>query len=322
MAPQINRLNPLQVQRIQKSGRHGDGHGLYLECSDRGSKAWIFRFMMKGRARTMGLGPYPVISLADGKTKALECKKLLLAGVDPIEARRSKLKEEELNNAKTLSFDECAALYIESHKIGWKNAKHSKQWESTLKTYASPIFGSLPIKAIDTALVMRVLEPIWQTKPETASRLRGWIELVLSWATTRGYREGDNPARWRGHLDTLLPKHSSVKKVKYFTALPLNQVGDFIATLRGEKGTVARALEFLILCASRTGEVLGAKWDEINLEDRIWTIPAHRMKAKKEHRVPLSSSALEILEEMQSLGTSYVFPIKNTPGKLLPSNGI
>lgn len=190
-----NKLSSLTVQRINKPGRYADGHGLYLECSDRGTKAWIFRFMLKGIARAMGLGPYPVISLADARLSALECKRLLLKGIDPIEERRAQRKEQELQNAKAISFDKCAQAYIESHKIGWKNAKHIGQWKNTLEAYVSPVFGSQPVQVIDTALIMRALEPIWQAKPETASRVRGRIELILSWATTHGYREGENPAR-------------------------------------------------------------------------------------------------------------------------------
>ena len=275
--------------------------------------------MLKGKARAMGLGPYPVLGLADARMKALECKKLLLEGNDPIEARNAQRREKELNNAKAISFDACAAAYIESHKIGWKNAKHVTQWTNTIETYASPIFGSQPVQVVDTALVMRVLEPIWQTKPETASRVRSRIELVLSWATTRGYREGENPARWRGHLDNLLPKRSSVKSVEHFTALPINSIGDFMSALRAQVGVAPRALEFLILCASRTGEVIGAKWNEINLDEGIWTIPAERMKAKREHRIPLAPRAIEILKEMQANETmGYVFP--SLPGNKPLSN--
>jgi integrase len=304
-----NKLSSLTVQRINKPGRYADGNGLYLECSDRGTKAWIFRYMLNGRARAMGLGPLPVIGLADARLRALSCKKLLIDGIDPIEDRRAKLKQKELNDAKAISFDACAAAYIESHKMGWKNAKHINQWKNTIETYVSPHFGSQPVQVVDTGLVMRALEPIWQAKPETASRLRGRIELVLSWATTRGYREGDNPARWRGHLDNLLPKRSAVKSVEHYSALPIAEMGTFMSDLREQDGIAARALEFMILCASRTGEVIGAQWNEINLDDGIWIIPAVRMKAKREHRVPLAPRAIEILKEMRAHDLpTYVFP--------------
>jgi integrase len=309
MGHSSNKLSSLTVQRISQPGRYADGHGLYLECSDRGTKSWIFRFMLNGKARAMGLGPFPVIGLADARIKTLECRKLLLEGTDPIEARAIQRREREFDKAKEISFDACAAAYIESHKIGWKNAKHASQWVNTLATYVSPIFGSQPVQIVDTALVMRVLESIWQTKPETASRVRSRLELVLSWATTRGYREGENPARWRGHLDNLLPKRSSVKRVAHFAAMPINSVGNFMSALREQVGVAPRALEFLILCASRTGEVIGARWNEVNIKDGTWIIPSERMKAKREHRVPLAPRAIEILKEMQRKDNpEYVFP--------------
>lgn len=309
MARSSNKLSSLIVARLRDPGRYADGNGLYLEISSRGTKAWIFRFMLNGRARAMGLGPFPVVSLADARLKALECKRVLLEGTDPIDARNAKHREKQLAAAKAISFDECAASYIESHRAGWKNAKHADQWKNTIATYASPVFGPQPVQAIDTPLVMRVLEPIWQTKTETASRLRNRIELVLSWATARGYRQGDNPARWRGHLENLLPKRSAVKSVEHFSALPIGQVHEFMATLREQPGVSARALEFCILTATRTSETLGARWEELSLSEGTWTIPASRMKAKKEHRVPLAPRALEILREMQSFGSpSYVFP--------------
>lgn len=261
----------------------------------------------------MGLGPYPVVSLAEARIKALESKKLLLEGVDPIDARAATRKQQELASAKVISFDKCAAAYIESHKMGWKNAKHVAQWKNTITTYASPIFGALPVQAVDTALVMRTLEQVWQTKPETASRLRGRIELILSWATTHGYRTGENPARWRGHLDNLLPKRSAVKRVEHFSALSINEVSGFITSLKAEVGVAPRAMEFLILCAARTGEVIGAKWNEFDLEHQTWTVPAERMKAKREHRVPLCARAVEILNEMRAFSsTTYVFPGKSS----------
>ena len=200
-----------------------------------------------------------------------------------------------------MTFDACAAAYIEAHKTSWRNEKHRDQWRNTLNSYASPVFGSLPVQAIDVALVMKVLEPIWKTKSETASRLRGRIEAVLDWATVRSYREGENPARWRGHLDKLLPARSKIQKVEHHPALPHDEIGDFMAMLRGQDGTAARALEFLILTAARTGEIIGARWDEIDLEDKIWVVPGARMKAGREHRVPLSGAALAILEQMREI---------------------
>lgn len=255
--------------------------------------------MLKGRARAMGFGPYPLVSLADARIKALECRKLLIDEKDPIEERAAGRRQRALEAASSKPFDECATAYIEAHRTGWKNAKHADQWSNTLTTYASPIIGKLPVQAIDTALVMRVLEPVWREKAETASRLRSRIELILSWATVRGYRTGDNPARWRGHLDALLPKRSNVQKVQHHAALPIKDMGAFIADLRTEAGIAPRALEFLILTATRTNEVLGATWPEIRLAEKVWIIPAERMKAEKEHRVPLSPRAIEILEEVR-----------------------
>jgi integrase len=256
----------------------------------------------------MGLGPYPVVSLADARIRALECKKLLLDGTDPIEARNAKRTRLRIEEAKSVTFDHCAASYIESHRAGWKNAKHADQWTNTISTYASPIIGNLPVQAVDTALVMKVLEPIWREKTETASRLRNRIELILGWATAREYRTGDNPARWRGHLDKLLPKRSTVQPTEHHTALAVGEIGSFMKQLRACEGIAPSALEFLILTATRTGETIGARWSEIDFDHGIWTIPAARMKAKKEHRVPLCPAALTILQTLREAApTEYVF---------------
>lgn len=309
MGRQTSKLNALTVQRLNRPGLHSDGAGLYLQISIAGTKSWIFRFTLNGRAREMGLGPLAIVSLNEARLKAIECRKQLLDGVDPIDERREKKKQKALDAAKNVTFEECAAAYIKAHQAGWKNAKHASQWESTLEMYAGPVIGKLPVQKIDTALVMKILEPIWYTKAETASRLRGRIELVLGWATVRGFRAGDNPARWRGHLATLLPKRSSVQKIKHFAAIPVTEIGAFMGKLRQETSISARALEFLILTAARTNEVLGAKWLEINLDDKTWIIPAERMKAKREHRVPLSDASVAVLEQMRSMPMSeYVFP--------------
>lgn len=207
-----------------------------------------------------------------------------------------------------MTFDQCSAAYIAAHQAGWHNFKHRQQWTHTLRDYASPIFGALPVEAIDTALVMRVLEPIWATKSSTASRVRGRIESILDWAKVRGYREGENPARWKGHLDHLLPARGKVKKALHHAALPYTEVPAFMARLRGEEGVAAKALSFLILTAVRRGEVLGARWGEIDLAAKVWTIPAKRMKAGREHRVPLSSEALAILQSMPPIN-DVVFPV-------------
>jgi integrase len=309
MARASNKLSAVEVRGIAKKGMYHDGGGLYLQVNAGGAKSWIFRFMLDGRSREMGLGPVHTIPLADARKRAAECRKMRFDGIDPIEARRAQREQKKLDAAKSMTFDACAAAYIDAHKAGWKNTKHRDQWPNTLNTYASPVFGSLPVQAVDVGLVMKALEPIWQTKSETASRLRGRIEAVLDWATVRGYRKGDNPARWRGHLDKLLPARSKVGKVEHHPALPYDELADFVAVLRSQDGIAARALEFLILTATRTGEVIGARWAEIDLGEKMWVVPAARMKAGREHRVPLPAAAVAILEQMKEIRESdFVFP--------------
>jgi integrase len=242
------------------------------------------------------------LSLDEARELAAECTRHRKQGIDPIEARDrdriAKRTQAQLEAAKAVTFDQCSEKFIASHETSWRNAKHRAQWSSTLKTYVSPVFGKLPVQAVDTALVMKVLSPTWNEKPETASRVRGRIESVLDWARTSGYRQGENPARWKGHLDNLLPRRSKVRAVKHHPALPYPQVGAFMAALRGRAGIAARALEFTILAAARTSEVLGSRWDEIDLQQHLWTVPAERMKASKEHRVPLSTSAITLIKKL------------------------
>src|SRR5215831_4611246 len=215
MARKSNRLSAVEVKGINDKGMYHDGGGLYLQVSAGRAKSWIYRFMLDGRAREMGLGPVNLISLAEARKRAAECRKMRLDGIDPIEARRAQRGHRMLEAARAMTFNKCAAAYIEAQTAGWKNGKHGEQWRSSLRNYASPVFGSSPVQAIDLALVMKALEPIWTTKPETASRVRGRIEAVLDWAKVRGYRTGDNPARWRGHLDHLLPAKAKVRKVEH-----------------------------------------------------------------------------------------------------------
>jgi integrase len=257
----------------------------------------------------MGLGRYPEVSLATARVRTFESRQLLAEGIDPIERRVAARAAQRVEDAKTINFDDCARKYIDAHESGWRNAKHRQQWISTLKVYASPVFGKLPAAVIDTGLVMRVLEPLWNEKPVTASRIRGRIESVLDWAKVRGYRTGENPARWRGHLDHLLPITSKVKTVKHYAALPYAEIGALIHDLGEQASVTARALEFLILTASRVAETLNVTWDEIDLDARMWVVPAGRMKAGREHRVPLSDAAIAVLERMQAIrGGDYVFP--------------
>lgn len=317
----MGKLNVLSVQRLNTPGLYCDQGGLYLQVSNSGTKSWIFRFSLNKRSRSMGLGSVDLVSLAEARMKALECRRLLLQGEDPIESRKSARQAQALLDAKTVSFDECARGYIDAHRSGWKNRKHAAQWTSTLETYASPVIGKLSIQSIDTALVMKVLDPIWREKTETASRLRNRIELVLAWATVRGYRTGDNPARWQGHLDHLLPRRSDVKRVKHFAALPFCEIGELTTKLRSLGGVAALALEFQILTAARPGEVFGALWSEISMTDRMWIIPLERMKAKRQHRIPLSPRAIEILGEMRKHrpDSDLVFPGRSRSRPL--SNG-
>ena len=309
MARRLNRLTAVEVKGIDQKGMYHDGGGLYLQVSAAGTKSWIYRFTLDGRAREMGLGPLNTFSLAEARKRAAECRRMRHDGIDPIEARGAQRDQKRLEGARSMTFDVCAEAYIEAHKASWKNGKHAEQWRGSLRNYASPVFGSSPVQAIDLALVMKALEPIWQTKSETASRLRGRIELVLDWATVRGYRKGENPARWRSHLDKLLPTRAKIQKVKHYPALPYAEIGPFMEALRGQEGIAARALEFLILTAARTGEIIGARWDEVDLDERVWVIPEARMKAGREHRVPLSGAALAIVKQMNEIRESdFIFP--------------
>jgi len=330
----MERLTALKVERAKVPGMYCDGGGLYLQvtkAAERINKSWIFRYSRGPRTREMGLGPLHTITLAEAREKARHARHLLLDGVDPIEAKRAARAQAKLEAAKAMTFEQCATAYIASHRAGWRNAVHAAQWETTLREYAGPVIGALPIAAIDTGLVMKVLqqsvearrgEPageFWQARPETASRLRGRIESVLDWAKARGYRNGsENPARWKGHLDHLLPARSKVRRVEHHAALPYSEVAAFLVELRAREGIAARALEFTILTASRVGETLGARWSEFDLNHAVWEIPGHRMKSGKPHRVPLSPRALAILEAIRPAGDAdgFVFP-GGKPGKPL-----
>jgi len=299
-----NKLSPLAVKAANEPGLYGDGHGLYLQVSAFDTKAWVFRFQLDGRPRKMGLGPIHTVSLAEARRRAADARLKVLDGIDPIDEKASQRASKRLEAAKAMTFLECADAYIKAHESGWKNAVHRAQWGATFHETsrgkrvfpaATAVINDLPVAAIDTALVVKVLEPIWYSTPETASRIRGRIESVLAWATVRELRSGDNPARWAGHLKTLLPAKGAIAKTEHHKALPYRDLPEFMAELRKREGTSARALEFCILTATRTTETLGAKWSECDLDRRVWTIPGERMKAGREHRVPLSDRALEIL---------------------------
>jgi integrase len=309
MARTIGKLTALAVSQPKRRGYYGDGGGLFLQVSAGGAKSWVFRFKVDGKLREMGLGPTHTISLAEAREKALGCRKARLDGRDPIDERKASRLAARLAAATAMTFKACAERYIAAHKAGWRNPKHAAQWPATLGTYVYPVMGALPVQAVDVGLVLKAIEPIWTTKPETAGRVRGRIESVLDWAAARGYRQGENPARWRGHLENLLPKKSKVRRVQHHAALPYGEIAGFMVELRQQEGVAARALEFTILTAARTGEVIGARWSELDLNERLWTVPSDRMKAGKEHRVPLSAPALAILEDLAKVRESdFVFP--------------
>ncbi|MCV3239667.1 tyrosine-type recombinase/integrase [Mesorhizobium sp. ZC-5] len=317
MVRTINKLSALKVDKLAKPGLYADGLGLYLQVAKGGSKSWLFRFMLNGTARKMGLGSVNTVTLAMAREKATDCRRTLLDAVDPIEQRQQERLVKLAEAAGIMTFKDAAGKYIKSHRAGWKNLKHADQWTATLETYVYPVFGHLGIGAVDVALVLKALEPIWTTKPETASRVRGRIEKVLDWAAARGLRKGENPARWRGHLDSLLPARGKVAKVKHHAALPYAEIGQFMAVLRAMDGLGAKALEFAILTATRTGEIVGAEWSEIDLDGALWVIPGARMKAGKEHRVPLSKRAVALLRALPREKDSHFVFIGEKAGKPL-----
>ena len=309
MARTIQKLTPLAVNKISKPGWTGDGGGLWLQVSKEGTKSWVFRYTIKGKQFVMGLGALHTVGLVEARAKAHEYRQMLHEGKNPQNERAAAtaaaLAAAEQERARAMTFDQCAAAYIEAMRGEWKNAKHVSQWQNTLATYASPIIGALPVGDIDTGLVVKVLQPIWSTKTETATRVRQRIEKVLDWAKTSRYRTGENPALWRGNLENLLPKPGKIRKVAHHEALPWQETVAFMADLRTRRGTAARALEFAILTAARSGEARGARWDEIRGD--VWTLPAERMKAGREHTVPLSTAALALLEGLPRTG-ALVFP--------------
>ncbi|MEQ9491539.1 MAG: tyrosine-type recombinase/integrase [Alphaproteobacteria bacterium] len=315
MSSQINKLSPRDVATKKKPGRYADGGNLYLQISRQGTKAWLFRYMLDGRARQMGLGSVNTRSLAEARSEARRCRQLLLEGIDPIEERKQRLASRR-SKQSLITFEECAEKFIRSQEAGWNNIKHGKQWRSTLENYVYPIFGKKPVQDIETQDILAVLEPIWFEKTETATRVRGRIEAILDSATVQKYRQGENPARWKGHLDKLLPSKSKIQAVTHLNAMPWQDVPPMMKQLGRQEGIAALGLRFLILTATRTGEVLLATWDEIDEAESVWIIPGKRMKAGKEHRIPLSKHAVTILKEARKHSTSdYIFPgqRKNRP---------
>ncbi|MDQ0590986.1 tyrosine-type recombinase/integrase [Variovorax paradoxus] len=312
MAVKAKELSALEVGRLRsRPGLHAVGGvpGLYLQVTPTGATTWVLRTMIGSKRRAMGLGGFPGVTLAGARERAREARLQVEQGVDPILARQKAKNALRDEQAKALTFDEAVRRYIDAKSDEWRNVKHRAQWKATLETYASPFIGKMLVADVEQRHVLSVLEPIWKIKTETATRVRGRIETVLDWARVRGYREGDNPARWKGHLDALLPKPGKISKVVHHAALNVDAAAGFISALRQVNGMGARALEFAILTAARSGEVRGALWAEIDLDEGVWTVPAERMKAHKEHRVPLSQHAVKLLKNLPKVeGTDLVFP--------------
>lgn len=304
------RLNALAVKAATNPGYYLDGNGLHLQVSKSGSKSWVLRFALNGKRRDMGLGSASVLSLAQARSKAQKCRLLLADGVDPIEARDALKARAASEAAKMRTFKECAEDCIEDRSAEWRNEKHAQQWANTLATYAYPHIGALPVSTINMGLVRQCIDPIWTTKTETASRVRQRIESVLDWAKAHGFRSGDNPAAWRGHLESVMSKPSKVAKSKNHVALEYAALPAFISSIQSKEGIAAAALEFVILTVARTGEVIGAMPEEFDLKAKIWTVPAERMKAGVEHNVPLSPRAVEIVKRMlaEHPESVWVFP--------------
>ena len=325
MAREIAKLSATAVQKTTKPGMHSDGAGLYLHIGPSGSKSWVYRFMLDGKSHDMGLGSLVEFGLKDARERALRARQLRRDGINPISDRDADRNARRLEAAKSITFKDCAERYVATHKASWKNAKHAAQWNGTLEGYAYPVIGSLPVAAIDVGHVTKIIEPLWATKTETASRLRGRIEAVLDYAMTNRWRQGENPARWRGHLEHVLPKRSKVAPVEHHPAMDWREIGAFMPKLAAETGSAARALTFTILTAARTGEVRLARWSEVDTTAKLWTIPGDRMKAGKVHRVPLSDDAMATLEDMAKMtGTDpngHIFPGRD-PGKPLSNRAL
>jgi integrase len=331
----IHRLSAAKIRTLGP-GLYNDGGNLLLQVTQgkdgQLNRSWLFRYSLpefvvskngrpRRRTRDMGLGPYVTLGLHEARQRARELREQRLDGKDPIELRRARKASTALAAARVLTFDEAATQYLAAHEAGW-SPKHLEQWRASLQAHVSPVLGNLPIRAINTDLVFRTLEPIWKTRTQTAARVRGRIECILDWAKIRGYRDdGENPARWRGHLDKLLPSPKKVAAVEHLAALPYSGIGEFLARLRQQTTTAASALEFCILAACRTSEVVGSTWDEIDLDQRIWSLPPSRMKGGRPHRVPLSDAALAVLERMAARRRSeFVFPGRD--GGRLGKNGM
>jgi len=309
MARVSKKLTWTKVRNLKRPGKYGDGDGLWLDITPSGVKSWCFRYAspVTGKPREMGLGAIggdlnrPTVSLDEARDLAHAARKLKQNGIDPLDARRAEQAAERAEAARAVTFADCAGGYIKVNRKAWRSAKHAAQWRATLEQYVFPVIGALPVGAVETGHVTRILEPLWTTKTETATRLRGRIETVLDFAAAHGWRQGDNPARWRGHLQNILPTSSKVTEIRHHAALPWAEIAAFMRELDPLPGVPALALRFGILCAARAGEVLGATWGEINMQAGTWVVPGSRMKAGREHRVPLSEDAQEVLRAAAGL---------------------
>jgi integrase len=304
-------LTTIQVARLSEPGMYADGQGLYLQVTHTGAKSWIYRYQLNGRKRYLGLGSASAITLKRARELLAEPRRLRAEGIDPVDKKHERRDAARLAAATVVTFRECAQNYLAAHEHSWKSERHRTQWRASLQADAYPLLGNLPVAAIDTPIVLAVLRPIWMAKPESASRLRGRIETVLDAAKAEGLRTGENPARWSGHLENLLPAPKKVRRVEHHPALPYRDVPGFVRELGTRQGLAARALKFAILTATRTSEVLEARWSEIDFQAQAWAIPATRMKGGREHRVPLSAAALELLQALYATRSSdFVFPGK------------
>lgn len=322
-------LTDFQIKAKKTRGKLWDSRGLFLQVTlgkdNTPHRSWSVRVRVPGgKVREMGLGSYPTIDLAMARTRAEEARRLAASNTDPIEYREEEKQKRRQDEARAITFKQAAEAFITSHEAGWSNDKHREQWRNTLATYAYPVFGSRPVRSVNVDDVVKVLEPIWRTKTETATRVRSRIERIIDWATTRGYRVGENPARWRGHLENIFPTRGSVQKVKHHKALPYEKLPEFMQRLRGRSALSARALELAILTGGRTSEVIKARWEEIDLEKRIWTTPAERMKRRKDHRVPLSDASIRLLDGLAEVfeRQGWLFPSMTKRGKPLSTGAM
>jgi integrase len=322
MPKRAKELGAIDVKQLSTPGLHAVGGvaGLALEVKPTGARSWILRAKVGSRRRHIGLGAYPDVTLAGAREAARAARKLIREGIDPVAERKRAHAALLSEQARRLTFREAARTFLKSKTAEFRNEKHAAQWSSTLETYAYPVIGSLTVDEIEVAHIVRALEPIWTTKTETASRVRGRIESVLAWATVSGFRTGDNPARWRGNLDTVLPKPTKVARVEHHPAVPIDEAAEVVRTIRSRTGNAARCLEFIILTACRSSEARGARWEEIDMDGKTWTVPAERIKAGREHVVPLSDRAVEILKRLKMTGPDLVFP--GPSGKMMATESL